>query len=62
MNWPKFKNFKCPICGKEKIFLTSPSDWVYKKDGKFFCSWTCYRKYMHKYHSDKNVKDEEYIE
>lgn len=32
---------KCKECGKE-IFPTP--QWVYKREGKHYCSWTCYRK------------------
>jgi len=30
----------CPICGKEFI---ARDEWVYKRNGRFYCSWHCYR-------------------
>lgn len=33
---------KCSKCGK---IIYPHSGWAYKKDGKYFCSWKCYRQY-----------------
>ena len=30
----------CPVCGKEFI---ARADWAYKRNGRFYCSWRCYR-------------------
>lgn len=32
---------KCPRC--EKIFMAT-TDWVYRANHHYFCSWTCYQK------------------
>lgn len=41
---PAFNKLReCPIC-KEKKFVVDPSEYVYKIDHKYYCSWTCYRK------------------
>lgn len=37
-----YESRKCPICGKE--FYPS-GRWAYKKLGKYFCSWSCLRKW-----------------
>ena len=34
----------CPICGKTIVRICF-SEYAYKKDGHFFCSWTCMREY-----------------
>ena len=44
----------CPVCGRE---YWAGLDWVYKrgyeKSMKYFCSWTCLRKYDQAKESDK---------
>lgn len=40
----------CPIC--KKAFYVSSSQWAYKDNHKYFCSWHCLRKYQ-KEHSSK---------
>lgn len=50
---------KCPVC--DKVFLiTDVSQWVYKRiDGsspKYFCSWTCMRKYDKKMEIKRKVQ------
>ena len=35
---------RCPICGKE---FYPRAGWVYKSQGKEFCSWKCFRKDEH---------------
>lgn len=37
MNYPNSK--RCPKCGKE-IFPTS--QWAYRKESKYYCSWKCF--------------------
>ena len=32
---------ECPICGKR--FIPSPAGWVYKRNGKMYCRYKCYR-------------------
>ena len=34
----------CPVCGKT-FDVIWPTQWVYKRDGYFLCSWHCLRKY-----------------
>lgn len=35
---------ECPVCGKA-FFVDWPSMWVFKRDGKFICSYSCANKY-----------------
>ena len=37
-------DFKCPICGKEKVILDK-GIYTYKVNAKYFCSYTCWVKY-----------------
>lgn len=34
---------KCPVCEKQFDISWMP-DYVYKREHKFYCSWTCFRK------------------
>ena len=40
----------CAQCGKQ--FLMTTQEWAYKKNTKYFCSWTCMRTFE-KQHPDK---------
>lgn len=35
---------KCHLCGKI-FFSGNLHEWVYKMDGYYFCSWSCFRRY-----------------
>lgn len=35
---------KCPVCGKN-FYLNDAERWGYKIGTKFFCRWSCLRKY-----------------
>lgn len=37
-----FTERKCPTCGK-LIVRTSYTNYAYKRDGKVYCGWNCYR-------------------
>lgn len=47
---------KCPECGKR--FLVTTRDWIYKIDGKYFCSWTCFRQRQKKQEEQKKRRAE----
>ena len=34
---------KCAVCGKVFDIIGMP-DYIYKRESKYYCSWTCYRK------------------
>ena len=56
-----FREYKCPICGR-KFIICSAIDYVYKLRAKnvykYFCSWTCYRKYQKEHLKPKKIKGE----
>lgn len=39
---------KCRMCGKIVHRFILMKDWTYKDGNKFFCGWSCYRKYCEK--------------
>lgn len=57
MQIQKFDHIDCAWCGDRKIISSLKRDWLYKtKDcGKviYFCSYTCYRRWMKKYKAPK---------
>lgn len=43
--WDSFgREYKCPICG-EKFWISDMGMWTYKMNGKYMCSYTCFRKF-----------------
>lgn len=46
---------KCPVCKKEFDVLW-PSQWAYKREEKFICSWGCIRKYDKRKEADRMKK------
>ena len=51
------KQDKCPEC--KRTFMRSPEH-AYKRDGKFFCSYTCFRKEVHrKQEAEQNAESQE---
>lgn len=46
---------KCAECGKT-FYILDPSSYTYKRDSKFFCSWSCYRKEHHRREEKKRGK------
>lgn len=53
----QFETIKCGTCGKEKIISTLKRDYKYKTRDLhgyvYFCSYTCYRRYLNKYKPPK---------
>ena len=47
-------NQNCPVCGKT-FDVIWPTQWVYKRDGNFLCSWHCVRTHD-KRGDEKNLK------
>ena len=47
----------CAICGKY-MFIFNFKDYAYKRDNKYYCSWTCYTKGVKKRGRKKNKKGE----
>ena len=45
----------CPVCGNKK-FLLSPETYVYKIREKYFCSYSCKRKYEKEHPTKHYVK------
>ena len=39
----KWRDYKCPICGNIKS-ICMQDEYVYKIQGAFYCSYTCWRK------------------
>lgn len=35
-----FKAYRCAICGAE-IYPQVPSEWAYKHNSRYYCSWHC---------------------
>ena len=46
---------ECPVCGKA-FFVDWPSMWVFKRDGKFICSYSCANKYDDRKEADQMRK------
>ena len=55
--------FKCKWCGKIVTWYNYMKDYKYQLDGKYFCCYSCYKKYMDKFYPKKTSKlEEEYYE
>lgn len=52
-SWLLPKEKKCPVCGKG---FYSTTEWVYKVDETFFCTWSCLREHERKMEQDKARK------
>lgn len=46
---------KYAVCGK-KFWITAPEQWVYRTKTRFFCSYTCYRKWQTRNDKKQNIK------
>ena len=38
-HYDHYQEFICPICGKKFVV---PNTWMYRRNGKALCSYTCY--------------------
>lgn len=63
MQISEFEKIACPVCGKVKLTSTYKRDWLYKTQDHgriiYFCSYTCYRKWLKKYKQPPK-KDDQY--
>lgn len=61
MQIQKFEHIECAYCGKSKIISSLKRDWLYKtKDNGriiYFCSYTCYRRWLKKYKQPQKKED-----
>lgn len=48
----KWRTYKCPKCGNMKS-ICMQKEYVYKLDGKFYCSYSCWRAALKNYHIKK---------
>lgn len=51
---------KCALCG-EKFFVPDYGLYVYRRGEKFFCSWTCLRKFDAKQKTREEKQSERYV-
>lgn len=49
------KMYKCSCCGY-KFWVTHREDWVYKREKKMFCTYTCFRKDQKEYEKNHRPK------
>lgn len=63
MQISEFETIVCPVCGKTKLTSTYKQDWLYKTvdHGKiiYFCSYTCYRRWIKKYKQPSKKEDDD---